>query len=177
MKPTDFKLFDQDYELQEAQLPFIISISAKTNFGDGNERRIKLSGHTRSVGAGELELVGPFILFNNRSILGKDATLRVTLGLPGGSISLQAVTHSYTQLDESEMGMGYLITAHDELLNNAADLNCVVRARITNINESDRLKLVRYLRGLRQASSEQTVMVLDGNGMWREQVLTVTVVA
>jgi hypothetical protein len=174
-RPLESNLFDEDIKLAPAQLPFIISLPTMSK--SGVPRPLKLTGHTRALSALELELVGPFILFNNRSLLGASATLQLTLGLPTGSISLQATALSYTELDERETGLGYLITAHDDAPHNSGDLNCVIKARITDINEGDHRQLVKYLRSLHQNELEQTILVLDTNGRWQEQTLTVTVMA
>jgi hypothetical protein len=171
-------LEDELEELQPTRIPFVSSLpAAATNFGNQTPRSIQLSGHTRSVSLNELELIAPFILFTTRSRLGKDSALQISLTLPAGSISFCATVVSYTQLDEFETGVGYLITAQNKWDNNDAELNCVIRARITSISEKDRQQLVKYLRSLSQTQLEQTVLVMEGNGTWREQLMTVTVMA
>lgn len=175
---TGSRMFEDELEeLQPAQIPFVCSLPVASRFGSDGPRTIQLTGHTRSLSLDELELIAPFILFTTRSRLGKDAALQISLTLSDFSINLRATVLSYTQLDEEETGVGYLITAQDKLDNNDAELNCVIRVRITDISEGDRTKLKKFLRTLNRTQLEQTVLVMEGNGMWSEQVMTVTVMA
>lgn len=168
---------DELEQLQPTQIPFVSTLPAGADYDGATRRALQLSGHTRSVSLNEIELIAPFILFTTRSRLGRDAALNITLTLPTGSVTFAASVLSYTELDEDEIGVGYIITARDKYDNNDAELNCVVRARITNIGEKDRQQLAKYLRSLSQNQLEQTIIVMEANGMWREQLLTVTVVA
>ncbi|HEV2762473.1 MAG TPA: hypothetical protein VGV38_05705 [Pyrinomonadaceae bacterium] len=171
----DYNAFEKEYELRTAQLPFVVSLPA--SHADGRPARgSKLTGHTRRISAGELELVGPFTLFNSRTLLGQKPTLALELELAAETVSLQAVAISYTLLDEDETGLGYLLADDDADGSWANDLNCVVRVRITHVEEPERQKLLRFLRKLNQPS-EQTIFVMGGNGRWQEDTLTVTVLA
>ena len=172
----EYNAFEKEYELRPAQLPFVVSLPpAKTN-GRRTPRATKLTGHTRRVSAGELELVGPFALFNSRTHLGQKPTLNLELELASDTVRLQAVAVSYTLLDEDETGLGYLLADDDEASASIDDLNCVIRARVVGIDESERQKLLNFLRKLNRAS-EETIFVMSGNGQWQEETLTVTVLA
>ena len=173
-RPAAYRIFEEDYEPQDARLPFTITM-AGASFGGEAPRAVSMSGHTRRLSAGELELVGPFALFSNRTAPGANTSLQITLELPSGPVHMSAVRLSYTQLDEFETGLGYLIASGGDAASEA-DLNCVIRARITEIDERDRVELVKYLRALERAT-RQTVYVVAGNGQWTEQTLSVTVLA
>jgi hypothetical protein len=170
--------FTQDVEskLFYEQLPFIISLPATVRIG-AMQAPTKLAGHTRCISATELQLIGPFTLFSNRFSFGKNQPFQMLLGLPTGAIRLHAEAVSFTQLDENEANMGYLITAQQDTPRSAPDMNCVIKARITDINDNDYQQLVKYLRTLNRKELEQTVLVMESDGSWREQTLTVTVLA
>lgn len=171
----DYNAFEKEYELRPAQLPFVVSLPGSRTDGRRPPRATKLTGHTRRLSAGELELVGPFTLFNSRTLLGEKPTLCLELELAADTVRLQAVAISYTLLDEDETGLGYLLAADDDAAS-INDLNCVVRARITHVEEGERQKLLKFLRKLNQPT-EQTIFVMGGNGQWQEDVMTVTVLA
>lgn len=168
----EYNFFEKEYELRPAQIPFVVSLPAAKP--GGRPRASSLTGHTRRISAGELELVGPLALFSSRTVLGGQPTLNLRLELASGPVSLQAVSVSYTLLDEDETGLGYLLAADDAAAPSENDLNCVIRARITDIEEGERQKLLRFLRNLHQPA-EQTIFVMAGNGQWQEETLTVTV--
>lgn len=169
----EYNFFEKEYELRPAQLPFVVSLPAVKP--GGRPRASSLTGHTRRISAGELELVGPLALFSSRTVLGGQPTLNLRLELPTDTVTLQAVAVSYTLLDEDETGLGYLLAADDDVAAPVEnDLNCVIRARIADIEEVERQKLLRFLRNLHQPA-EQTIFVMSGNGQWQEETLTVTV--
>lgn len=170
--------FAQDVEskLFYEQLPFIISLPAAIRIG-GVQPMTKLAGHTRCVSAGELQLVAPFRLFSERFSFGKKQSFQMLLGLPDGTVRLRASAVSFTRLDESENNLGYLITAQADAARDAPDMNCVIKARITDINDNDYRILLKYLHTLNRKEQEQTVLVMESDGSWHEQTLTVTVLA
>lgn len=168
----EYNLFEKEYELRPAQLPFVVSLPPAQP--GGRPRASSLTGHTRRISAGELELVGPFALFSSRTVLGQKPTLNIRIELSSGPVRLQAVAVSYTILDEDETGLGYLLAAADASSLAANDINCVIRARIADIEEPERQKLLKFLRTLHQPV-EQTIFVMGGNGQWQEDSLTVTV--
>lgn len=173
-----FNFYDEDFESRQfyEQLPFVISLPAVARFGVGMLAATKLAGHTRCLSATGLQMVGPFTLFCDRFSVGKNQPFQMLLGLPNGAVRLRAEAVSFTQLDENEAGLGYLIADHDAD-KETGDLNCVIKARITNTNDPDYKKYIKYLRDLDRRETEQTVLVMETDGTWREQTLTVTVLA
>lgn len=161
----------------DAQIPFIISMPTNVRNADGKARTIKLAGHTRSVGLEGLELVGPFIRFGNRSLMNRDNTFQVVLGLPSGAVRVRVAAVSYAELDEDETGVGYLMAVNHETVESTTEMRCVIKVRVISIHESDRARFSQYLKSLGKGESEQTVMVMERNGSWRPQTLTVTVLA
>ena len=173
-----YNLYEEDFASQQfhEQLPFVISLQPVTRIGVGALTATKLAGHTRCLSATGLQLVGPFTLFCNRFSVGKHQPFQMLLGLPGGAIRLRAEAVSFTQLDEQEAGLGYLIAEQDGD-KEGGDMNCIIKARITSTGDNDYKQYLKYLRSLRQRQSEQTVMIMENDGTWREQTLTVTVLA
>ena len=173
-----YNLYEEDFASQQfhEQLPFVISLQPVTRIGVGALTATKLAGHTRCLSATGLQLVGPFTLFCNRFSVVNHQPFQMLLGLPGGAIRLRAEAVSFTQLDEQEAGLGYLIAEQDGD-KEGGDMNCIIKARITSTGDNAYKQYLTYLRSLRQRESEQTVMIMENDGTWREQTLTVTVLA
>ena len=161
----------------DAQIPFILSMPTNLRDADGKPRTVKLTGHTRNIGLDTLELVGPFIRFGNRSLMNRDNTFQVVLGLPDGAVRLRVAPVSYAELDMDETGVGYLMAVNHETIESTTEMRCVIKVSVVSIHESDRARYAKHLTSLDKNEREQTVMVMEHNGSWRPQTLTVTVLA
>ncbi len=178
MTSAAYQRYESDAAIQhDAQIPFILSMPTNVRNPDGTARTVKLTGHTRNISLDALELVGPFIRFGNRSLMNRDNTFQVVLGLPDGAVRLRVAAVSYAELDEDETGVGYLIAVTDETIESTSDMRCVIKVNVVSIHESDRARYSQYLKSLDKNKTEQTVMVMEHDGAWRPQTLTVTVLA
>ena len=89
-----------------------------------------LEGHTRDLSANGLAVILPAIRVGGRYLAGENATLRLTLKLPEGTIQLQAVPVRYEKLEGEKAG--YLIGL-----------------KITELDEGDRALYAEHLRTLK----------------------------
>ena len=112
-----------------ARLVFSVSVlDAKTP--SAATRVIPIEGYTRDISETGLALIVPSLIIGGNHLTDESCTLRIVLlDLPTGRIEIHAAPVRYEQLAGSE-------TAY------------LIGARITHISESDRSRLVQYLRSL-----------------------------
>jgi hypothetical protein len=93
-----------------ARIPFQVSVADKKRGGAaGAKPAASLSGSTRDLGEGDLNLVVPSIRIGGDYITLKDNKLLVVLELPSGTVSLIAAPARFEQLDGEGAGEGYLV--------------------------------------------------------------------
>lgn len=68
-----------------------------------------LGGYTRDISETGLGIVVPDIRLGNVYINNPGRTLRIILGLPGGTVEIHAIPARYTVLEEGAESQGYLI--------------------------------------------------------------------
>lgn len=114
----------------EARLLFSLSLAA-TRRGDSQAQMPRLlEGYTRNLSETGLAIVVPSLHFGGRYLNVVGSPLYIQLELPAGSVRMRARPVRAERLDDGEEG--YLIGA-----------------RITEMNDSEWVKLVQYVRTLR----------------------------
>lgn len=110
------------------RLLFSISVCRNSN-GNGNRHRERmLKGHTRDLSMRGMALKLPQIHLDGYHFATEARELRVTLELPGGSVSMLVSPKRYERLSEAELGCSYLIGA-----------------QITQISEDDRRRYLSFI--------------------------------
>lgn len=90
---------------------------------------LSISGYTRNISDTGLSLVIPSVHCGNRYLMDTELSLRIQIELPEGAISFGVAPVRYEMLDEKQAEWGYLIGM-----------------RITEIDDTERQRLVQYLR-------------------------------
>ena len=116
----------------EARLSFSVSVLEEVA-GDENARpRRTLVGRTRNVSDTGLALIVPSLRLGTNKLDDANATLRLMLDLPTGTVELHVVPVRSHQLGENDKETGYFIGV-----------------AITHLGDDARARLLKSLRGLR----------------------------
>jgi len=91
-----------------------------------------LEGYTRSLSETGLALIVPSLYFGGHYLNVVGSTLHIMLELPTGTVPIRATPVRCEKLDDKEGETGYLIGV-----------------RITEMNDSEWVRLVQYVRTLR----------------------------
>lgn len=128
-----------------ARIPFNVSVAdpKRGRTPAGAKPPASLSGRTRDLGEGDLNLVVPFIRIGGDYITLKENRLSVTLELPGGAVTLIATAARFEQLEGEGAGEGYL-----------------VGVRIEEMSDDDRQRYAAHLRTLPQADRRRDTLHL-----------------
>jgi hypothetical protein len=114
---------------RQARLLFNISI-VNSDTGESHSQTVPLAGFTRDISETGLALIVPSIRTGDRYLVDEGCTLRlILLDLPNGEVEIFAKPVRYLQLPEP--GTGYLIGV-----------------QITEMSDSDRARLLQYLKTL-----------------------------
>lgn len=114
---------------RQARLLFNVSIVNDAT-GERHNQTIPLVGFTRDISETGLALIVPSLRTGDRYLVDEGCMLRVVLlDLPSGEVEIFATPVRYQQLNEPEIG--YLIGV-----------------QITEMSESDRTRLLQYLKTL-----------------------------
>ena len=123
----------------EARLLFSLSLEKRDGGGGGSDAQQQqaaspalLEGYTRNLSETGLALVVPSLQLGGRYFNLVGSPLHIVLELPGGRVRIRATPVRCERLDEKEGEEGYLIGL-----------------RITEMNDSEWVKLVQYVRTLR----------------------------
>ncbi len=109
-----------------ARIPFNVSIAGTTS-----ARGATLTGRTRDLGEGDLNLVVPSIRIGGDYITLKENRLAITLELPTGAVNLIASAARFEQLEGEAAAEGFL-----------------VGVRILEMSAADRERYTAHLRTL-----------------------------
>lgn len=91
-----------------------------------------LEGYTRNLSETGLALIVPSLHFGGQYLNVVGSTLHICLELPGGNVPIRATPVRCERLDDNGRETGYLIGV-----------------RITEMNDSEWVRLVQYVRALR----------------------------
>ncbi|HEY6189041.1 MAG TPA: PilZ domain-containing protein [Pyrinomonadaceae bacterium] len=116
----------------EARLLFSLSLQGTDEGERATVLPSLLEGHTRNLSETGLALVVPSLHFGGRYLNVVGSTLHVMLELPTGTVRIRATPVRCERLGEKDEETGYL-----------------VGVRITEMNDSEWVKLVQYVRRLR----------------------------
>ncbi|HEX8128469.1 MAG TPA: hypothetical protein VF527_05155 [Pyrinomonadaceae bacterium] len=127
-----------------ARIPFNVSIADPKRGGTPSAKpRASLTGRTRDLGEGDLNLIVPSIRIGGDYITLKENKLSITLELPSGAVTLIATAARFEQLDAEGAGEGHL-----------------VGVRIEEMSDDDRERYVAHLRTLPQADRRRDTLHL-----------------
>ncbi|HZH89126.1 MAG TPA: hypothetical protein VEX70_00765 [Pyrinomonadaceae bacterium] len=128
-----------------ARIPFKVSVAGSKHGGATTAAKpaATLTGRTRDLGEGDLNLVVPSIRIGGDYITLKENKLSVTLELPSGAVTLIATAARFEQLDGESAGEGYL-----------------VGVRIEEMSDDDRERYVAHLRTLPHADRRRDALHL-----------------
>lgn len=116
----------------EARLLFSLSLQGTEGHDSATVLPSLLEGYTRNLSETGLALVVPSLHFGGRYLNVVGSTLHVMLELPTGTVRIRATPVRCERLGEKEGETGYL-----------------VGVRITEMNDSEWVRLVQYVRRLR----------------------------
>ena len=114
-----------------ARLTFTLSLADPRTSSNGSRRLPSLNGHTLDITTTGMALIVPAIRIGEHYLVGDDRRLHLKLELPTGPVELNLVPVRYESLEEDPDEIGYLIGA-----------------RITDMNQADRVRFDEYVSGL-----------------------------
>ncbi len=113
------------------RLPFTLSLGDSRTSSNGSRRLPSLEGHSLDVSTNGVALIVPAIRIGEHYLVGNERRLHLKLDLSGGPIELNVVPVRYESLEDDASESGY-----------------VIGARITDMSESDRVRLDEFVSGL-----------------------------
>ena len=117
-----------------AHLPLIISLADPQPRHHKEQNRLTCSGWVRDISAMGLSFIVPTVRLGSQHLFADgEIALKIEVELPTGQISFCAQPTHYELLDKDDCGRNFLIGA-----------------RITKMNDSDRVQLVKYLRAFKR---------------------------
>lgn len=95
-----------------ARLLFVSSLADARLAKSSEQYSPTLICQMRDISLTGLALVVPLIRSGDANFYGLEGTLKITLGLPSGALTVEAVPARYEWLREDDRGEGFLIGAH-----------------------------------------------------------------
>jgi hypothetical protein len=116
----------------DARLSFSISILDAESGRENTAPPRTLVGRTRNLSETGFALIVPSLRLGTDRLDDGDSTLRLLLDLPAGTVEIHVVPVRSYQLGEGDRDIGHFIGA-----------------KIIHLNDDDRTRLTKFLRGLR----------------------------